>query len=363
MTSRSECSVGRRPLLLGVLAASLAPPARLLAAQTARTFVAGGLRGDKAFVAALDSQLLAFREITGLSGRAHQVVAMRDRGDVIAVARRADRWALVIDPEAVRDPVAAIPAEGHSFSGHVAVSPDGGSAAFVEIRDSDGAGFLSIRDTSAAWRERSRASTGGVGPHMIVWMDARAIAVANGGYQDIGAVTSPDGRIHASLAIVDPVIGRPTATADTVRDYSDYSLRHLANSSAGLVVALQRRGTSPAETPPVALWRGNELEPMNGPAAQDDPLTFYCSDVAVAGDAVIVTSSRAGAVGAWRLSQRKWLAGFAQKAAGALAVDANGTCHVAAEDGSFLRVTCDPAPAIVERHQAPFGWDNHGAFL
>src|SRR5262245_17149093 len=159
-------SMTRRPLLLGALAGALVAPTRVLA-QQGGVFAAGGLRGETFFVASADAQQGAFRELSALGGRAHQVVALGTRGDVIAVGRRADRWATIVNAHAPRGPSVVAPGDGHFFSGHVAVSPDGASAAFVEIRDSDGAGFLSIRETSG-WRETRRASTGGIGPHMAL---------------------------------------------------------------------------------------------------------------------------------------------------------------------------------------------------
>jgi hypothetical protein len=174
-------------------------------------------------------------------------------------------------------------------------------------------------------------------------------------------VASPDGHITASLAVIDRLSGRPAALVEAGASYADYSLRHIAAVPNGLAVVLQRLGTSLADTPPAALWHGGHLEPL--PMAAADPLRGYCSDVAVAGDCILTTSRLAGMVGAWRRSDRVWLGAAYLADVGALAVNGNGNCFAAAEDGTLAGIVLDPGPAVGWRQRVAFGWDNHGAFL
>lgn len=355
-------TLSRRQGLLGTGALILAGPA--LAADATgpgRSFIAGAMRGDQAVLAEL-SPTVGTRELLPMAGRAHQVIARRDARGVFAVARRSDRWALAVDLATPERAVTIHPAEGHSFSGHVAPSPDGAFAAFVEIRNRDAVGFLSLRE-SATWREVARLESGGIGPHMALFVDDRHIAVANGGYYDVGEAKSPDGAIQASLAVIDRVSGKPAARVEAGRDYAEYSLRHIAVAPEGIVAVLQRIASSKQETPPAAIWRAGVLEPLAGPKPVDDPLRGYCSDVAIAGEFIVTTSFTAGTVGAWRRADRSFQGAFAHPMVGALAIDERGVCYAASQDGTLIGVTCQPNPVATWKRAASVQWDNHGAFV
>jgi hypothetical protein len=353
--------VSRREALFSCGAMAFAGKAHAAdAAGPRRRFVAGAMRGQQAVLAEFSTEL-GTREIVPMAGRAHQVMARRDVRGVFAVARRADRWALAVDLEAPDHAITIRPAEGHNFSGHVAPSPDGALAAFVEIRNRDAVGFLSVRE-SGTWREIARVETAGIGPHMALFVDDRHIAVANGGYYDVGDVKSPDGRIQASLAVIDRVSGQAAARVEAGRDYADYSLRHIAPAPEGIVAVLQRTADSLQETPPAAFWRAGALRPLFGPKPIDDPLRGYCSDVAIAGDFIIATSFTAGTVGAWRRGDGAFQGAFAHPFVGALAID-DRVCYAASQDGSLIGVACQPHPVATWKRVASVQWDNHGTFI
>jgi hypothetical protein len=363
-TSSPPCvlAVSRRTVVAGALASTLVRPAKAELTKPKNAFVAGGRRRGQALLGLVDRSG-GVQEVIGLSGRAHSVAALRWRGEVIAVARRPDRWAIVIDPAKPQVAVTIRPTEGHNFSGHVAISLDSALAAFVEIRESDAVGFLSMREVGGAWREVGRLETSGIGPHMAAWLDERHIAVANGGYYDVGDVRSPDGSIGASLAVIDWMSGRPASFASTGVAYADYSLRHIAVAPEGLAVVLQRNGNSQADTPPAALWRGGGLVPMPAAAPMLDPLRGNCSDVIVVGDYIVTTSRLAGTIGAWRRSDRAWLGSAELADVGALAADDDGNCFATSKDGTLAGIAFEPGPVVGWQQHVTFGWDNHGTFL
>lgn len=343
--------IARRDVLLGLLAGvATAGGAR---AQAARSlFVGGAMRGANALVAAYDG-LSAPVTWLALPGRAHHLARLGVR--LIVVARRPGAWAHVLrGPNEVE--ITLVPAAGHVFSGHVAVSPDRRAVAFVEIRRADGVGVVSLREAAGAWRETARLSTGGIGPHAALWTDDNRIVVANGGYYDLDGTDSPDGEIHGSLGLVDLRTAR-TRIVRPPEELADCSLRHLAPAPDGVVIGLQRGGPSATGLHPVARFRDGAIVPMG--SGGGDPMRGYAGDVAVVGDLVFAASPRGGVVGLWDARDDAWLGAVRHADVCALAVGVN-TCRAGAGDGAVLDLHRRSASLV---GIADLAWDNHGVLL
>jgi len=229
--------------------------------------------------------------------RAHGLLLLPDRS-VLAVARRPGDWMLHWQPQQHRHTLHWNDA-ARRFNGHVAQR---GEHVFTTETDlADGGGRIVVRDARTL-RERAVWPTHGRDPHDLAFDAQGRLWVANGGIAtDPATGRAKDMRaMDSSLVCLD---ARSGALQGQWRlDDARLSLRHLALRADGAVgVALQAEHDDAAErvaAPLLALLQGGELRAINGP-----PLAGYGGDIAVLGEAFVVSAPRAGQVVAWCATQ------------------------------------------------------------
>jgi hypothetical protein len=287
--------------------------------------------------------------------RAHGLLHRAD-GSVLAVARRPGDWLLHWQPQQGRHTLHWNDT-ARRFNGHIAQR--GGHVFTTETDLADGQGCIVVRDARGLG-ERAVWPTHGRDPHDLAFDVQGRLWVANGGIAtDPATGRAKDVRaMDSSLVCLD---ARSGALQGQWRlDDARLSLRHLALRADGPIgIALQAEhddADARAAAPVLALWHGGLLRAIDGP-----PLAGYGGDIAVQGDAFIVSAPRAGRVAAWRALDG-WRDVAVLPQACALASTSAG---VWCGGGDMLRGIAAHTPPSASVWAVPSGWrlDNHAVVV
>jgi uncharacterized protein len=282
--------------------------------------------------------------------RAHGVL-MRADGSVLAVARRPGDWLLHWQPQRRRHTLHWNDG-ARRFNGHAV--EHAGRLYTTETDLADGQGCIAVRETRT-WRELALWPTHGRDPHDLLLDTQQRVWVANGGIAtDPATGRAKDVRMmDSSLVCLDAHDG--TLRGQWRLTDERLSLRHLAQRSDGAIgVALQaEHDDAPAReaAPLLAVWQSGHLRTIDGPA-----LRGYGGDIAVRGDAFVVSAPRADRVVAWH-AERGWRDAAALAQACALAPSPAGVWC-----GGLDGVACEPGPARRWTLQEGERLDNHAAW-
>jgi hypothetical protein len=178
------------------------------------------------------------------------------------------------------------------------------------------------------------------------------LVVANGGLPDGRPARDPD-EVDTSLAWLDARDGALLSLQRPPDELRRVSLRHMTTADRRVFVVGQDQGQIADGLPLLAASDGRQLEYLQTP-----PLDGYCGSVASSGDALCVTSPRAG---------RAFVLGAS---AGVVRVrrDMADVCGVAATPGGGFLLTSGRGALRLTGSRAPIEtpglrWDNHAARL
>ena len=301
----------RRRALLASLAAigsvGLLPrPGR---AQAPTLYLSAGASLDQTHhVAAFDEAGdIAFAH--ALPARGHAVAVSPDRRTAVMCARRAGRFAAVVDlatGTVVRETAAA---EDRHFYGHAAFSADGSRLFATENAYALGEGRIGIYDAADGFRRLGEWPSHGIGPHELRLMpDGRTLVVANG-----GILTHPDtGREKLNLDTMAPsvvvldasdgvLIDRIAMPADLHR----LSTRHLAVGGDGTIAVVMQYEGPETDLPPLIglIDEPGRMRLVSAPEPIQLRMANYCGSVAFDSERRIfgVSSPRGGLFTFWDL--------------------------------------------------------------
>lgn len=309
-----------------------------------------------------------------LPARGHDTAIDPAARRAVIVARRAGRFAMVVDlasGELERE-IAAEP--GRHFFGHGVFSPDGALFYTTENDYEAGEGRIGVRDARDGFRWLGELPSHGIGPHQLALLsDGETIAVANGGIR-----THPDqGRRKLNLDTMAPALvrlerasGKLVASRSLAPWYHQLSIRHIAVDAADrIAVAMQHQGSLADRVPMVALDRGDgELALLRAPDAVERRMRNYCGSVCLDSSArmMAVSHPRGGQITFW-----SWPAGDYRGRLDLLdgcgLAPAGRPGHFLISNGRGELVMHDALGEAgptrsVARHDARY-WDNHLTFL
>lgn len=359
-------SISRRAAMRGLAVSAVASTSATGWAQVgAPTHIAAARRSNGSF--ALFGLNLHGRPVfeVPLPARGHAAAAHPSRALAVAFARRPGVFALVVDCAAGAVAARLAAPAGRHFYGHGAFDAEGRTLFTTENAFDDGAGVIGVWDAEDGFRRIGEFSSGGVGPHEIVWDPAGGrLVVGNGGlrtHPDSGRAKLNLETMRPNLAHLDPLTG---ALADVVEPPSDrrrLSLRHLSARADGLIaVAAQWQG-DPYDAPPLLMTHragDPDLRAFHEPVEDAVALRGHAGSVAWSGDgaAVAVTAPRGGRALIWssdgedapRRILRAEICGAAAAGDGFLLSDGHGGLERRSTQGATLT-----------RSTADVAWDNH----
>lgn len=287
----------RRGFLAGLTSALVAPRLGWSAVGNP-VALAAAKRADGAYVLVglTNSGEISFS--VPLPARGHAAAAHPHRAEVVAIARRPGRFAIVLDCVAGAAVKSFDAPQGRHFYGHGAFSSDGTLLFTPENDIETGAGWIGVWDRTLGFRRIDEFSSGGIGPHEILRLANGNLAVANGGI-----------RTH-------PATGREKLNLDTMRsnlsvfstegmllDVAEVpeaerhnSMRHIACTPDGRVICGSQWQGDPFETPSlVSVYEGKGA--LISSEIDDDVihrLGGYIGSVASLGHAGFAASSPKG---------------------------------------------------------------------
>ena len=307
-------AVRRRALLASLAAAgtvgtvSRIRPSQGQTPETSLYLSAGASVDSRHHVAAFDeSGRMAFAH--ALPARGHAVAVSPDGRTAVMCARRAGRFAIVVDLSTgtvVREIAAA--GDRH-FYGHAAFSADGSRLFATENAYTVGEGRIGLYDTADGFRRIGEWPSHGIGPHELRLMpDGRTLVVANG-----GILTHPDsGREKLNLDTMAPAVvfmdARDGSLIDRIavpQALHQLSTRHLAVGGDGAIaVVMQYEGPETDQPPLIGLIdTPGRMRLVSAPEPIQLGMANYCGSVAFDSERRVfgVSSPRGGLFTFWHL--------------------------------------------------------------
>ncbi len=287
-------------------AASMAATAPLPTLATESTARWMGCRqvGDTHFATAFDDTGRIHLDVP-LPGRGHDIVLSPNRQQVVIVARRPDRFALLVDLESGDVLHHLTASTGHHFYGHGCFSAEGSLFYTSENRYDTGEGVIGVRDARRNFELLGHIPSGGIGPHEVLLMaDGKTLAVANGGirtHPDTGRSKLNLETMAPSLTLLDSAAGQLIARHSLDAAHHQLSIRHLAVGPKGLAAALQYEGPKRNRVPLLALFDGTSLKLAETPEPVARAMRNYAGSVAVdtSGEIIALTCPRGNLVSFW----------------------------------------------------------------
>ncbi|MEM7445566.1 MAG: DUF1513 domain-containing protein [Pseudomonadota bacterium] len=304
-----------------------------------------------------------------LPDRGHAVAVSPDRMSAVICARRAGRFASVIDLSTLTITHQIDAAQDRHFYGHAVYSRDGARLFATENAFDAGEGRIGHYDVAGGYRRIAEWPSFGVGPHeLALSSDGRVLVVANG-----GILTHPDsGReplnldtMAPNLAFIDVLTGALIRRIDLPRSLRLLSSRHLAVGKDGTIaVVMQYQGDEGDAPPLVALVQGDrDMRMFSAPEPIQLAMANYCGSVAFdRSGAVFGVSSPRGNMFTFWTSAGDFLSNVSiADGCGIAPAAENATFVLSSGNGGFWRY--DIASAQLSRlagEAAPIAhWDNH----
>jgi uncharacterized protein len=356
-------NLSRRHILQGSAATALASGSLPAIAATTNARWMGCRQVGEAYFATLFDETGRVHLDVQLPGRGHDIVPSPDGQNVVIMARRPDRFALVLDlnfGEVLHHLTAS---EGHHFYGHGCFSSDGALFYTSENHYEIGDGVIGVRDANKGFELLGHFASGGIGPHeVLLTADGKALAIANGGirtHPDTGRSKLNLETMAPSLTLVDHKRGELMSRHSLDAEHHQLSIRHLAAGPNGLAAALQYEGPKRNRVPLLALFDGTGLQLAETPPAVARAMRNYAGSVAfdTSGDIIALTCPRGNLVSFWSSDDGSYL-GFhpARDVCGIAPLENPGNFALTAGDISFQ------ATLNTTRTTARFAetqWDNH----
>ena len=365
--------IDRRSLLGAALGLPLIPRAALAKADAGPSrpaFIGAGADRDGGYFARIVDARGRDRARLPLAARGHGAAWRPQSGDLVILARRPGRFALVVDPAegAVTRRIAALPSR--HFYGHGVFSRDGRWLFTSENDFETGRGVVGVYDAASGYRRAGELPSHGVGPHELTLMpDGRQLAVANGGIR-----THPEsGRrklnldsMAPNLAYIDSGNGALLHRHELGPELHRLSIRHLAVAADGLVcLALQNEGPRDRLVPLVGFQLGEGDIALAASSHEVlRRMRHYCGSAAVddSGAYLAVSAPRGGVVTFWSTAERRHLSSLAvADGCGLAPAGGTGRFLVSSGQGKLLVYDCVEGLAEVLTDDGAEGlaWDNH----
>src|SRR5262245_7412547 len=196
--------LNRRTLLLAGAAALLVRKPALASEGRRYLSAAATLNGRYAVVAVGDDGEIAFD--LDLAARGHGLAVRANTNQALCFARRAGKFAMVVDTDAGEAVTEIDSVAKRHFSGH-GVFAQGGDLLLTTENDEDKhQGVIGVYDAKAGYKRIGEVPTLGIGPHDLALMpDGETLIVANGGidkrHDDTGGRELED--VRSDLAYLD----------------------------------------------------------------------------------------------------------------------------------------------------------------
>jgi hypothetical protein len=352
----------------------------LLAAGTAALFAGKSARADSggrylsaavsfvgryAVVAVAEAGEIGFD--LDLADRGHGLAVRPGGTEAICFARRPGRFALVIDTlaGAVATEIPAAPSR--HFSGHGLYVEGGDLLLATENDEARHAGVIGVYDARATYQRLHEFPTFGIGPHDLALLpDGKTLVVANGGidkrHDDTGARELKD--IRSDLVYLDCQSGRMLERAVLAPQFARLSIRHLALTKAGdVVAALQDSADVPDLDSPLGFLHraGNAPRWLAAPNGGWARLRGYCGAAAVdsAAGLIAMSSPRGNCVGLWDESGVALETLAIHDGCGLSATGTPGEVLVSSGSGELFAISRDGAAPAARGANGEFRFDNH----
>jgi uncharacterized protein len=329
------------------------------------------------------SSKVAPRGIT-LPARAHQLLLLPPTGkhhashspQALVLARRPGEYLLRMDVLQTQALQWHRMEDDRYLGGHAALSGNGSTFFTTETDGDTGQGLIAERSVQTL-HKLHEFSSGGIGPHAVLWSAAGSTAqgsllVANGGILNLpetGRRKRNLGHMDSNLTRLDAATGAVLAQYRLVDPF--ISLRHLAVAPDGTVgIALQAEHpdvSARQAAPALALLQGEQLRAVDWPPSPPHAPTVeqqstgwdgYAGDVCFAAGRFWVSAPQAGWVASWS-AQGTNLQTQALPGAAALAATPDGWMAGGSTAAlGYLTTTARP-----QRYALPVAWDNHASLL
>ncbi len=309
-------------------------------------------------------------EVVDLPGRGHGAAWRRDAGEVVVLARRPGRFAVVIGVAdgRIRRRFEAPPTR--HFYGHGVFSPDGSRLFATENDFGTGRGVIGVYDAENNYRRLGELPAHGIGPHELAMLsDGRRLVVANGGirtHPDSGRRKLNLASMAPNLAYVDSGSGALLQRFTLPDDLHLLSIRHLAVSRDDAVcLALQNEGPRNRLVPLVGFQQGAaEIALAETPAAVLKSMRHYCGSAALdeSGRYLAVSAPRGGRITFWSPKERRYLAEVSvADGCGLAPAGGEGRFLVSSGLGRLFvyDVTSGEERALYSEASGSLAWDNH----
>ena len=366
-------AIDRRHLLLAGLALPLGiVPALARAEQSALSggYVSASADANGGFAARILDPLGKTLSVVALPARGHGAAWRGVNAEVVVLARRPGRFALVVDAGEGRVVRHVPAAPGRHFYGHGVFSPDCRWFFASENDFDNGRGVIGVYDATAAYRREAELPSHGIGPHELAFLsDGRRLVVANGGIR-----THPDsGRrklnlesMAPNLAYLDSETGARLQVLRLAPQLHKLSIRHLAVTPDDEVcLAMQNEGPRDRLVPLVGFQQGDAAIALaEMPPGELRRLRHYAGGAALdeSGAFLAVSAPRGGLITFWSLMDRRYLGGF-HLADGCGLAPAGGVGRFLISSGLGRLVVHDVVAAETEllgsAGASATAWDNH----
>ena len=365
--------IDRRSLLGAALGLPLIPRpafAKAEARPSGPAFIGAGADRDGGYFARIVDARGRDCARLPLTARGHGAARRPRSGELVILARRPGRFALVVDPAAgaVTRRIDALP--GRHFYGHGVFSPDGRWLFTSENDFAAARGVIGVYDAGNRYRREAELPSHGVGPHELTLLaDGRQLVVANGGIR-----THPEsGRrklnldsMAPNLVYIDSGNGALLHRHELEPELHRLSIRHLAVTGDGLVcLALQNEGPRDRLVPLVGFQRGEGDIALAAPSHDVlRRMRHYCGSAAVdeSGAYLAVSAPRGGLVTFWSTAERRHLSSLAvADGCGLAPAGGAGRFLVSSGHGQLLIHDAGRGATLNLRDDGPEGlaWDNH----
>jgi hypothetical protein len=355
----------RRTLLAaGAAALFLRKPA--LASDGKRYLSAAAtLNGRYAVVAVGEDGEIAFD--LDLAARGHGLAVRGNTTQALCFARRAGRFAVVVDTDAGETVTEIDSIPKRHFSGHGLFAHRGELLLTTENDEDKHKGVIGVYDAKAGYKRLGEFATLGIGPHDLALMpDGKTLIVANGGidkrHDDTGGRDLPD--IRSDLVYLDWQSGKLLERVTLGPEFTRLSIRHLALTAAGNVVAaLQDSADVPDLDWPLGFLHrpGGALRWLATLPGGWAKLRGYCGAAAVDSGAglIAMSSPRGNCTGLWDESGAALAALDIHDGCGLSATGAAGQLVVSSGSGELFEVSRGAAQPSSLGANGEFRLDNH----
>ncbi|MCE7999927.1 MAG: DUF1513 domain-containing protein [Rhodobiaceae bacterium] len=298
-----------------------------------------------------------------LPGRGHDIVPSPSGQSVVIMARRPDRFAVIVDLKsgAVAHHLTASP--GHHFYGHGCFSADGSLFYTSENHYETGDGLIGVRDANKSFELLGHFPSGGIGPHEILLTnDGISLAIANGGirtHPDTGRSKLNLETMAPSLTLVDTATGALTSRHTLGSEHHQLSIRHLAAGPTGIAAALQYEGPKRNRVPLLALFDGTNLTLADTPSEVAKAMRNYAGSVTydVSGNIIALTCPRGNLVSFWSSADGAYLGAHRERDVCGIAALATPGQFALTAGAIAFQASLDTIGTATEFAQTQ--WDNH----